>query len=106
MTGQQPVAQVLRRTETGEAPGRQGARSEKIGNIRPTSNAASGDASPVECRGTCATGCPGADYDARTLVALLSRVNCTRPRLGDRRSLRPTTIFSAISWIDCNEPWR
>ena len=44
-------------TETGEAPGWQGARRENIGNIRPTSNAVSRDASPVECRGTFATGC-------------------------------------------------
>ena len=44
-------------TETDESPGRQGARRENIGYIRPTSNAVSRDESSVECRGTFATGC-------------------------------------------------
>ena len=44
-------------TETDEAPARQGARRENIGNIGPTSNAVGRDASSVECRGTFATGC-------------------------------------------------
>ena len=46
-----------RGTETGEAPGDQGARRANIGNIQPTSNAERRDASPVECRGPFTTGC-------------------------------------------------
>jgi len=48
---------VPRRTEAGEAPGDQGARSENMGDIRTTSNAERRDASPVECSGTFTTGC-------------------------------------------------
>jgi len=44
------------RTETAEAPGRQGATTESIGNIRPRSNAAGRDASGVECNGSFTTG--------------------------------------------------
>jgi hypothetical protein len=51
-----PVVKVPRRTETGEAPVDQGARSENIGNMRATSNAERRDASPVECRATFTTG--------------------------------------------------
>jgi hypothetical protein len=51
------VVEVPRRTETGEAPADQGARSENIGNIRATSNAERRDASPVECSGSFTTGC-------------------------------------------------
>jgi hypothetical protein len=54
---EQPVVEVPRRTETGEAPGDQGARRANIGNIHPTSNAERRDASPVECSGTFTTGC-------------------------------------------------
>jgi len=43
---------VARSTETGEAPGWQGAKREFIGHKRAMSNAVSRDASPVECRGT------------------------------------------------------
>ena len=39
------------RTETGEAPGRQGVTREHIGYIRPRNNAVRRDASPVECSG-------------------------------------------------------
>ena len=53
----QPVVEVPRCTETGEAPGDQGARSENMGDIRPTSNAERRDASPVECSGPFTTGC-------------------------------------------------
>jgi hypothetical protein len=49
---------VPRRTETGEAPGDQGARRENMGIIRATSNAERRDASPVECSATSTTGCP------------------------------------------------
>jgi len=49
--------EVPRRTETGEAPGDQGARRANIGNIQPTSNAERRDASPGECRGTFTAGC-------------------------------------------------
>src|SRR5947208_9495908 len=82
--GLQPVAKVWRRTETSEAPRRQGATTENrgprrawfarwggnTGSIRARSNAAragvpnaaaalgwSGDASPVECSQTFTTGC-------------------------------------------------
>ena len=48
---------VPRCTDTGEAPGDQGARSENMGDIRTTSNAERRDASPVECSGTSTTGC-------------------------------------------------
>jgi hypothetical protein len=48
---------VPRRTETGEAPGDPGARSENMGDIRPTSNAERRDASPVECSGPFTAGC-------------------------------------------------
>ena len=54
---QQPVVQLPRRTETAEAPGSQGATTENIGNICGRSNAASRDASAVECSGGCTTGC-------------------------------------------------
>jgi hypothetical protein len=53
----QSVVEVRRRTEGDEAPLWQGATSEHIGNIRTTSNAASGDASPAECRRTFTTDC-------------------------------------------------
>jgi len=49
--------EVARSTETGEAPGDQGARRANIGNIQPTSNAERRDASPVECSGTFTPGC-------------------------------------------------
>jgi len=45
------VVEVARRTETGEAPGDQGARSENMGDIRTTSNAERRDASPVDSNG-------------------------------------------------------
>jgi hypothetical protein len=48
--------EVARSTETGEARGWQGARSEFIGYKRAMSNAASRDASAGECRGTFTTG--------------------------------------------------
>jgi len=64
------VVKVWRRTETGEAPRRQGATTENTGSIRARNNAAragvpnaaaalgwSGDASPVECSQTFTTGC-------------------------------------------------
>jgi len=51
------VVEVWRRTETGEAPRWQGAMTENIGNIRGKSNAASEDASPVECSQTLGRGC-------------------------------------------------
>jgi hypothetical protein len=54
---QQPVVEVPRRTETGEAPGDPDARRANIGNIQPTSNAERRDASLVECSGTSTTGC-------------------------------------------------
>ncbi len=44
--------EVPRRIETVEAPGRQGATKENIGNIRLRSNAAGRDASAVECSAT------------------------------------------------------
>ena len=47
---------VPRRTETDEAPARQGATTDNIGNIRGRSNAAGRDASSVECRGTLTAG--------------------------------------------------
>src|SRR5439155_7753950 len=53
----QPVVKVWRRTETGEAPRGQGATTENTGCIRGRSNAAPGDASPVECSQTFTTGC-------------------------------------------------
>ena len=53
----QPVVKVTRRTETGEAPRRQGATTENIAHIRRRSNAARADASPVECSVTFTTGC-------------------------------------------------
>ena len=56
-TYQQSVVKVPRRTETGDAPVRQGATKENTGSIRPRSNAASRDAAPVECSGTFTTGC-------------------------------------------------
>jgi hypothetical protein len=46
-----------RRTEAGEAPGDQGARSANITNIQATSNAERQDASHAECSGTFITGC-------------------------------------------------
>ena len=52
----EPVVSVPRRTETDEAPDRQGATADDIGNIRGRSNAAGGDASSVECSGTLTTG--------------------------------------------------
>jgi len=48
---------VPRCTETGEAPGWQGATTKNIGNICGRSNAARRDAPPVECSGTCITDC-------------------------------------------------
>jgi Ca-activated chloride channel homolog len=56
---QQPVVEVPRRTETGEAPTDPGARRANTGSIQPTSNAERRDASPVECSGTSTTGCQG-----------------------------------------------
>ena len=55
--GWQPVVNVWRRTETGEAPRWQGATTKNIGNICGRSNAVSEDASPVECSQTFTTGC-------------------------------------------------
>jgi hypothetical protein len=43
------MVQRHRCTEIGEAPGWQGATTENIGNIWEKSNAASRDASPIEC---------------------------------------------------------
>jgi hypothetical protein len=47
--------ELPRRTETGEAPGDQGARSENMGDMRVTSNVERRDASPVECSGNSIT---------------------------------------------------
>ena len=57
LVAQQPVVKVWRRTETGEAPRRQGATTKNTGSICGRSNAAGGDASPVECSQTFTTGC-------------------------------------------------
>jgi predicted MFS family arabinose efflux permease len=57
----EPAVPLARRTETGEAPGDQGERSENIGNIRVTSNAERRDASPVECS---VSGTAGSSADA------------------------------------------
>ena len=46
-------------TETGEAPAWQGTTRVNSGPMRPRSNAARRDASPVECRGTFTTGSLG-----------------------------------------------
>ena len=56
--GEQSVSRVRNppRTEAGDAPGRQGARSENTGSIRVTSNAAGRDAAPAECRGISCAG--------------------------------------------------
>ena len=54
---QEPVVEVPRRTETGEAPADPGARSANTGSIQATSNAERRDASPVECSGTLTAGC-------------------------------------------------
>jgi len=44
------LSSTRRSTEGGEVPGRQGATTENIGQMRGRSNAARRDASPAECR--------------------------------------------------------
>jgi len=51
------VVKVPRGTETGEALAWLGATMENTGSIRRRSNAATRDASLVECSGTFTTGC-------------------------------------------------
>ena len=43
------VSSIHLYTETGEAPGRQGGKSEHIGHMQAMSNDAGWDATPVEC---------------------------------------------------------
>ena len=61
-----------RRTETGEAPVWQGAKSEFIGHERAMSNAARRDASPVECSGTFSSGSFGGSVGDRDDYILFS----------------------------------
>ena len=60
-----------RRTESGQAPGWQGATSEHIGDIRLRSNAAGRDAWPLECSGAFCHGLMGRTGMRATLVALV-----------------------------------
>ena len=73
---QEPVVEVPRRTETGEAPADPGARSANTGSIQATSNAERRGASPVECSGTCTAG------SRVTRIEVLSREPMTGQTVG------------------------
>ena len=92
----QPVVQTPRRTETAEAPGSQGATTENMGNISGRSNAASRDASAVECSGGCTTGCQCA--------LSTSRYGAPPERLGFGMvgfRYRPTKVVTQGTPLEC-----
>jgi hypothetical protein len=95
LLAQEPVVKHPRRTETGEAPGDQGARRANIGNIQPTSNAERRDASPVECSGCFTAGSQGTVVDR--LVAVVSG----QPILqSDLRAARALALVPGAATLD------